>query len=270
MAASGAPTSETTRRPPAASPIRGAPPGSRPPSGRSWACAPPGSTRPRSAAPAARPRSDSWPPVQSRGRTRMPSNADPGGRRAAPDPHAIRRPEPGQALRNHVLPSSGRIGAYANSTFWGVLAPRGARQSLPHGPCIEGRQQANGGFSYLSTTPRGPTPTTPPRRSWPCAAPACRAPDCIIWRAPRIYVHRSHRRTAGTPCSPTARPTASPPRGRSRHAAVRAEEQRRLAPGSAPGTRRRLVLLRAGKPPDPDVRHRPGAARDQRQALSVR
>lgn len=62
-----------------------------------------------------------------------------------------------KALRNQVVPSSGRIGAYANSTFWGVLALRGARQSLPLRSVayIKGRQQANGGYSYLPTKPAG-------------------------------------------------------------------------------------------------------------------
>ena len=36
-----------------------------------------------------------------------------------------------KALRAQVVPASGRIGAYANSTFWGVLALRGAGQPLP-------------------------------------------------------------------------------------------------------------------------------------------
>ncbi len=62
-----------------------------------------------------------------------------------------------KSLRGQVLPSSGRIGAYANSTFWGVLALRGAGQALPTRSIayIKGRQQANGGYSYLPAKPAG-------------------------------------------------------------------------------------------------------------------
>jgi hypothetical protein len=62
-----------------------------------------------------------------------------------------------KALRAQVVPASGRIGAYANSTFWGVIALRGARQTLPtHSIAyIKGRQQSNGGYSYLPTKPAG-------------------------------------------------------------------------------------------------------------------
>ena len=62
-----------------------------------------------------------------------------------------------KALRAQVVPASGRIGAYANSTFWGVLALRGAGQPLPARSIsyIKGRQQSNGGYSYLPTKPAG-------------------------------------------------------------------------------------------------------------------
>ncbi len=62
-----------------------------------------------------------------------------------------------KALRGQVVPASGRIGAYANSTFWGVLALRGAGQPLPVRSIgyIKGRQQSNGGYSYLPAKPAG-------------------------------------------------------------------------------------------------------------------
>jgi hypothetical protein len=73
------------------------------------------------------------------------------------DPHSFGGRNLVQALRNRVHPSSGRIGNFANSTYWGALAFAGAREHLPARTVhwIEGRQQRNGGFSYLSTTPAG-------------------------------------------------------------------------------------------------------------------
>jgi iron complex transport system substrate-binding protein len=73
------------------------------------------------------------------------------------DPHSFGGRNLVQALRNRVHPSSGRIGNFANSTYWGALAFAGAREHLPTHTVhwIESRQQADGGFSYLSTTPAG-------------------------------------------------------------------------------------------------------------------
>jgi hypothetical protein len=61
------------------------------------------------------------------------------------------------ALRAKVVPSTGRIGSYANSTYWGALALRGARQTLPRLTVswIESHQQSNGGYSYSSSIPAG-------------------------------------------------------------------------------------------------------------------
>ncbi len=61
------------------------------------------------------------------------------------------------ALRNLVTPSTGRIGAYANSTYWGALALRGANQKLPTHTVrfIETHQQTGGGWSYLPQMPAG-------------------------------------------------------------------------------------------------------------------
>jgi len=73
------------------------------------------------------------------------------------DPHAFGGRSLVQALRNRVHPSSGRIGNFANSTYWGALAFAAAREHQPARTVhwIESRQQSNGGFSYLSTTPAG-------------------------------------------------------------------------------------------------------------------
>jgi hypothetical protein len=73
------------------------------------------------------------------------------------DPHSFGGRNLVQALRNRVHPSSGRIGNFANSTYWGALAFAAAREHQPARTVhwIESRQQANGGFSYLSTTPAG-------------------------------------------------------------------------------------------------------------------
>jgi hypothetical protein len=61
------------------------------------------------------------------------------------------------ALRSQVAPSTGRIGAYANSTYWGVMAFKAAGQPLPARSIayIESHQQSNGGYSYLPQMPAG-------------------------------------------------------------------------------------------------------------------
>lgn len=61
------------------------------------------------------------------------------------------------ALRNTVAPSTGRIGSYANSTYWGVMALKAAGQALPAKSIayIESHQQSNGGYSYLPQMPAG-------------------------------------------------------------------------------------------------------------------
>lgn len=48
---------------------------------------------------------------------------------------------------------SGRIGKYANSTYWGVLAFKGARVSVPKASIsfIKSRQRSSGGFGYSSS-----------------------------------------------------------------------------------------------------------------------
>jgi iron complex transport system substrate-binding protein len=54
-------------------------------------------------------------------------------------------------LRAQVT-ASGRIGRYANSTYWGVLAFRGAGVSIPRASIdyIRSQQQSNGGYAYGS------------------------------------------------------------------------------------------------------------------------
>jgi hypothetical protein len=54
------------------------------------------------------------------------------------------------ALRSRIRFQSGRIGPYANSTYWGVLALRAARSPMPVSSLayIRGTQWANGGFGY--------------------------------------------------------------------------------------------------------------------------
>jgi hypothetical protein len=60
-----------------------------------------------------------------------------------------------RALRNDVQVGSGRIGPYANSTYWGVLAFRAARARLPERSLryIRSRQRSNGGYSWSSAAP---------------------------------------------------------------------------------------------------------------------
>jgi len=50
------------------------------------------------------------------------------------------------------IASNGRIGKYANSTYWGVLALKAARSSIPVKSLnfIRSRQRANGGYAYSS------------------------------------------------------------------------------------------------------------------------
>jgi hypothetical protein len=55
-----------------------------------------------------------------------------------------------RALRRKIDGTSGRIGRYSNSTYWGVIALRAARAQIPQASVayIRHRQWANGGYGW--------------------------------------------------------------------------------------------------------------------------
>ena len=81
-----------------------------------------------------------------------------------------------RALRRKIDGTSGRIGRYSNSTYWGVIALRAARAQIPRhrwptSATASGRTAATAGRPAWVRTP-----TTPPPRSWRCGSPASPAP----------------------------------------------------------------------------------------------
>ena len=175
-----------------------------------------------------------------------------------------------KALRNQVVPSSGRIGAYANSTFWGVLALRGARQSLPLRSVayIKGRQQANGGYSYLPTKPAGADSNDTAAAIMAMHSAGVPCSDVHIRRA-LGYLATAHIGGGGYALLPHgSADSQSTSWAVQATAVVRSQEHRGAGVAGQPRhSGRRLVLLRARRPPDPELRHRPSAARYQRQVL---
>ena len=143
-----------------------------------------------------------------------------------------------KALRAQVVPASGRIGAYANSTFWGVIALRGARQTLPtHSIAyIKGRQQSNGGYSYLPTKPAGADSNDTAAAIMAMHAGGVPCSDVHIQRAIG-YLSTTHIGGGGYALLP-ARRRRQPIDllGGPGAAGVRAQERRRRSGGSARGT----------------------------------
>ena len=117
-------------------------------------------------------------------------------------------------------------------------------------------------------SPRVPTRTTPPRRSWRCTRAACRARTSTSGGRSDTCPPLTSA-AAGTPCCRTARPTASPPRGRCRRGGRAASRTpRRSAWLGARHSGDGSYFYAPGNHQTPTLRHRPGAARNQRQVLS--